>query len=956
MQGNHLNIWKYFIVVAMVFYQSNSNAVLAQVSIWPLNPDVDKDTVTITFDPNDGNGVFAGYQGPVYIHTGVVTDRSGHPMEWLHVQGEWGVANPAWEMKRNAEGFYEYKFVIRQFYKVPVQEKILKLMMVFRNADATLVAKTKENADIVIPISDFEPPYIVMPEGVEATYLGNYISHTVREAQITIQTDNRALQIFPFNNNIIKFTLSDEKGKFANSTSHTVILKPGTVTRKIKEEPNRLVLTLGDLKLYINKSPVTLSVEKNGDNLLNSDKSIFWKKDAKGVRFSLDTLSAFYGGGSRAIDINRKGRFLKLYNNAWYGYTKGADHLNISVPLLLSNKLWGLYFDNVDKSYFDIGHTKPNVLEYGTKNGELIFYFLSGNSFDDLLKSYTQLTGTQPIPPRWALGYIQSRFGYQTEQETREVINKIKAANFPIDAVVLDLYWFGDAANMGALDWDKSKFPNPEKMMKDLAGQGVKTILITEPFFTQKNKNFTLADKERLFATDTSGNAFIIKDFWAGPAALLDIFKPRAQDWFWEFYQARIREGVAGWWCDLGEPERHPLEINHVNGNAERVHNIYSLYWSKLLFENYRKHYPQTRLFNLIRSGYAGMQRYGGITWSGDIQRSFKGFSIQPSIMLGMGLNGFAYMHSDLGGFTDGPQNEELYIRWLQYGMFNPIVRPHGYQVPPEPIHYSQEVQNIVRRYAQLRYRLLPYNYTLAWENSVSGVPLARPLFYYEPQNAELQNIDDTYYWGKSLLIAPVLEANQTQRRFYLPAGYWFNFHNYEIMEGGKYVTQPVTIEDIPIMVRAGSFIPMAPNLQNTDSYQTDTLSVHYYPHLSEPNNFYSLYWDNGKTVNAQSLNQFELIHFKGLVKVKQIKVNIVKTGGHYAGMPQKRQMEMVLHNITKMPQKWKLKYNGKQLPLMLTSEAYSFAQKGVFYDKEHNCLYLKFVWGGEKAELKIKP
>ncbi|QQS27611.1 MAG: DUF4968 domain-containing protein [Sphingobacteriales bacterium] len=956
MRGFFQKQLKFIGVLAGLFFGIHQNIALAQVSISPPNPDVNTDTVTLTFKPKEGNAVLSDFKDAVYIHTGVVTDRSSHPMEWLHVQGEWGIPNPAWEMKLNSEGNYEYKFVIRQFYKVPDGEQILKLMMVFRNADATLVAKSSENSDIVIPISNYEPPYIVMPDGVEATYIGNYKTHSIREAQVTIQTENRSFQIFPYSPDIIRFALSDDQGKFSNQPSNTVVLKPVTVAVKIKEESNRLLISTGELTIIVDKFPVSVSIEKNDKNLLCQKGDVFWKADAKGVRFEIDPTASFYGSGSRAIDIDRKGKFLKLYNNAWYGYTKGADHLNIVAPLLLSNKLWGLYFDNYDKAYFDIGHTKSEVLEYGTKNGELIYYFFSGNTFDELLKSYTRLTGTQPLPPRWALGYIQSRFGYESEQETRQIVDTMLSAGFPVDAIVLDLYWFGKAANMGALDWDRSKFANPEQMMKDLSEKGVKTILITEPYFTRENKNYAIAEKGKLFATDSIGNPYIIKDFWAGPASLIDIFNPRARDWFWEFYHWRIKEGVAGWWCDLGEPERHPADMQHFNGNAERVHNLYSLYWAKMLYENYRKFYPQTRLFNLIRSGYSGMQRFGGITWSGDIQRSFKGLSIQPSIMLGMGLSGFPYMHSDLGGFTDGPKNEELYVRWLQFGMFNPIVRPHGYQVPPEPVFYSEEAQQIVRRYVQLRYRLLPYNYTLAWENSINGTPLARPLFYEEPGNDRLLNIDDTYYWGKSILVAPVLEAGQTQRRFYLPNGYWFDLHHDKLSKGGQFITQDVNIQDIPVWVKAGSFIPMAPVMLNTDSYQADTLIVHYYPHLSVPENYYSLYWDNGKTVNAQSLNQFELIHFNGLVKAKQIKVFVEKTGGHFREMPQKRLIEMVFHNISKTPKKWKLKYNGKKPVMFASLEDYMSSGKGLYYDKEAKCLHLKFEWNYEKTEIRVNP
>lgn len=930
----------------------------AQVSISPQNPDVDNDLVTITFNANEGNAALANYTQPIYIHTGVVTEKSGHPMEWLHVQGEWGKVNPKWEMTPKGNGLYEFTLKIRDFYQVPKPDQILKLMMVFRNADGTLVAKTAENTDLVVTISNYEPPYIVMPPDVEAKYMGNYLSHTLKNNLLTITTTNRSLQILPFTDKVVKFLFSDEKGNFDNKPSQTVMMQPGKVNATLQETPQKLLFKVGSLLITLNKNPMSIAVEQNGKTLLGAvNNGIFWKNDAKGIQLGINPNSAYYGGGSRAIELNRYGKYLKLYNNAWYGYTRGADHLNVTVPFLLSSNLWGLYFDNTDKAYFDIGKTLPDVLEYGTKNGNLCFYFMTGVNYPDLLMQYAHLTGTQPLPPRWALGYIQSKFGYRTEEETRQMVAKMKAAGFPIDAVVLDLYWFGDAINMGDIDWNRTQFPEPEKMMHDFTQQGISTILITEPYFTTQSKNFTDANEKQLFATDTAGNTFVIKDFWAGSAGLLDIFKPKAQDWFWDLYHARIKEGVAGWWCDLGEPERHPAEIQHINGSAERVHNLYSLEWAEMLHQNYRKFYPQTRLFTLIRSGFAGMQRYGAVTWSGDIQRSFKGLSIQPSIMLGMGLNGFGYMHSDLGGFTDGPQDEELYVRWLQFGMFNPIVRPHGFQVPPEPIHYSQQAQNIVRRYAQLRYALLPYNYTLAWENSTTGTPLARPLFFYEPQNSQLLNTDDVYYWGKNLLIAPILQSAQTERTFYLPQGYWFNFFTDQLYQGGKNITLPVTLENIPVLVRAGSFIPTAPAMPHTKHYQTDTLLLHYYPHTSVPQNYDVMYWDDGSTPNPISINKYELLHFKGALSAKKTTITLTKTGGWYNNMPTQRLMEVVIHNVAKKPKQCNLKQKkGKKLQEAPSPETMQKANHAWHYNAQTKQLHLKFTWQSTStAKVEVK-
>ena len=231
-----------------------------------------------------------------------------------------------------------------------------------------------------------------------------------------------------------------------------------------------------------------------------------------------------------------------------------------------------------------------------------------------------------------------------------------------------------------------------------------------------------------------------------------------------------------------------------VIGSARYVHNVYSQFWAQMLSDKYKQEYPNQRLFNLIRSGYAGMQRYSTFPLSGDIQRSYDGLKTQVQIMLSMGMSGVAYSHSDLGGFTGGPKNPELYTRWLQYGAFCPIMRAHGEGVPAEPIFYDSKYKNIVRDYINLRYKLLPYNYTLSYENTTTGIPIARSINFYEPENTSISNVCDEYFWGDNFLVAPVFEANATSRNVIFPKGKWINYWTNEIYNGNS-----TTKVDVPL-------------------------------------------------------------------------------------------------------------------------------------------------------------
>ena len=272
---------------------------------------------------------------------------------------------------------------------------------------------------------------------------------------------------------------------------------------------------------------------------------------------------------------------------------------------------------------------------------------------------------------------------------------------------------------------------------------------------------------------------------------MVDIFKPKARDWFWNIYKDLKSYGVKGWWGDLGEPEVHPSKLQHSIGSADEVHNIYGHYWAKLIYDGYREEFPKERPFILMRAGAAGSQRFGLIPWSGDVSRSWGGLKPQPEISLQMGLQGLAYMHSDLGGFAGDLEDNELYTRWLQYGVFQPIFRPHAQEaVASEPVFKNAETKALAKKSIELRYKLLPYNYTLAYQNSNSGLPLMRPLFFEEPENYKLYGISNTYLWGNNFLISPVVEPNVSEKEIYFPAtSNWFDFYTGEKYEKGTTAT-----------------------------------------------------------------------------------------------------------------------------------------------------------------------
>ena len=424
--------------------------------------------------------------------------------------------------------------------------------------------------------------------------------------------------------------------------------------------------------------------------------------------------------------------------------------------------------------------------------------------------------------------------------------------------------------------------------------------------------------------------------------SLIDIFKPEAREWFWKKYQKQINIGVAAWWGDLGEPESHPSDIFHVNGKADAVHNIYGHNWDKMLSDKYAENYPHTRLFHLQRSGFAGSQRFSAFPWTGDVSRSWGGLQAQLPLLLTMGMNGLGYIHSDAGGFAMGEKDDELYTRWLQFATFTPILRPHGSNIPSEPVFFSIETQRIVRNSMKLRYAMLPYNYTLAWQNSENGAPLMRPLFYYFPDDSIARSVENEYFWGDNILVAPVIEKGLKMQEIYLPSGQWYDFNSGKRYSGNQWINYPLTMEYIPLFVKAGSFIPMTTPMKTTDDYTSNEFIVRYYP---EGKSQFIQYEDDGWDKLAMEEGNYELISYNGNRTKEHTTISLSKKGS-WKGMPKIRRMTFEVWN-NDLPEK--VLINGKEIP-----RSKSGKNNKSYYQMEDNRLKIHFAWDGKPQTIEI--
>ncbi len=909
----------------------------------PSSPSV-RDTVTLFFNAAEGNKNLKGHSGDVYLHAGIITNKSLDGHDWKYVVGNWGTADSRVVMKKVDKDLYSFRFIPAVFYGIKAEDKALQLSFVFRNLEGTLVGKTEQNEDILVPVEGYKPPE-VNSRGI--TIPGQKLQELeTKEYGWILHTDQGYILINPYTSNICEVEFFPS-GKVTRDSSHAVILKPRNVIKKTVPEAVGYQLIAGDLSIMVHKDPLYLTWMYKSDTLFKEEKGLCSVQGNSGFRLHIGPGERVYGTGERSVPMDRIGYRYPLYNRPYYGYEENALMLNYSVPVTLSSRNYALLWDNPQKGYVDIGKTDKGIIEWYSIGGPARYLVVAGSDYPELMKNYTGLTGRQPLPPRWALGNLQSRMAYRNQKETDSIVTLMKDKGFPIDAIIIDFYWFGDSilGHLGTLDWYKKAWPDPDAMISKFKKMGVNTILITEPYIIDTMANFKVAADLGLFATDSLGRPYVNHQFYFGPGGLLDIFKPSVKDWFWEKYNNQIVRGVAAWWGDLGEPESHPSDIFHVNGKADEVHNIYGHYWDRMLFEKYSYYYPRTRLFHLQRSGYAGTQRYSAYPWTGDVSRSWGGYQAQLPLLLTMGLNGLGYIHSDAGGFAQGVKDEELYIRWLQFACFTPILRPHGSGIPSEPVFFNEKTQEIVKKYMKLRYSLLPYNYTLAYENAINGEPLMRPLFYYHPKDNNVEQVENEYYWGKNMLIAPVLNKGLSSQRIYLPEGEWLDFHTSETYQGNQWIDYKISLEEMPIFIKKGSIIPMTKVVSTIRDYDPRDISLLIYPDQKATS--FSQFEDDGTDALSLMENNYEIIDYQ-CVPISQGYSITMETHGKWKGSPDERKMKLKFRYTGSTPL---IKINGK---IIRSRPPETGATDTAGFQYLEPWIIIDYPWNGRKSTVEI--
>jgi len=789
----------------------------------------------------------------------------------------------------------------------------------FAAAGAAVVIASLQAFPSIFPEPDQTPPMV--PHSVRADSVGPEL----RTIVVTAVSDD----IFRVDN----YLPGQEPPK-----SKTVVLREGYFTGELIDNPYIGVLTSprgAVATLDKTTGSVTITAGKDKGIYDNGERPT----DAVGRKtFTLAPIGgggSFYGGGERGFRLNLAGDTLVMYNRQNYGYT-GNDprirQMNITMPLLVAPEGYGILVDD----YAAAEMVASNPLKYASEspNSLSYYFFASPDGMPGVAGQVADLTGHQELPPFWALGYISSKYGYRTEAETLGVADTLRRAGYPLDGMVLDLYWYGKEQDMGRLAWDPEQWPDHRKMLADLKARGVNLVAISQPYVLRNGRgidNYNYLAPRGMFGKDSVGGVKEVT-IWVGEGGMLDVSNPETRRWLRDRYKDLTDQGLTGWWGDLGEPEVHPDGMYHHNGLTTRqYHNLYGNDWSRIIYDLFKEEYPDTRLMTLMRGGTVGLQRFSVFPWSTDVSRSWGGLEPQIRIMLNSGLSGLGYMSHDVGGFAVDPANPvdaELYVRWCQLGLFSPVLRTHAQQFA-EPYKYP-EYQHILLPLIKERYRWLPYNYTLAADNARFGLPLVRPLGYYDEEPARYDFVSDQYLWGRDVMVAPVMTGGATSRRVYFPAGTWVDINNpANVYLGGSDAVVDAPLETLPLFARAGALLPKADyKMRNTGDYDPSRYTIDYYPVAGVyGSTSYTLFEDNRQSAKSLLQGEYALIEITADNTDKAVTLSVAKPQMTYKEMPVRRTLTFVIHNVDRPAKvtssaKLKQRYDKKTRTLTVTASS----------------------------------
>jgi len=759
--------------------------------------------------------------------------------------------------------------------------------------------------------------------------------------------------------------LKSPVGKAFTKESLTVVKKPQAAKFTVNQQGDVVSLKSDKLKVDVDVKSGKISYSTlSGAQLLSEKESAFTDFNDAGSKtytisqsFTLDKDEDIYGLGQQ-----QRGK-LSL-RNARINMVQG--NTDDYVPFLVSTKGYGLFWDNYSPTVFE---DKPENTSFKSEVGDCIdYYFMLGGNIDGSIAGMRDLTGQAPMFPLWTFGYWQSKERYKNQNELVGVVNKYRELGVPLDGIIQDWQYWGNNYLWNAMDFLNPEFPNPKKMVEDIHNMNAHVIIsIWNSFGPQTKQYREMEPKGMLLDFGTWPQSGL--ESWPPnreyPSGVkpYDVYNPEARDIYWKYLQKGLFSvGIDGWWMDSSEPDHldfkpSDFDIQTYLGSFRKVRNAFPLMTVGGVAEHQRSASSDKRVFILTRSAFAGQQRYGANTWSGDVNSSWQSLRNQIPAGLNFSMSAIPYWNTDIGGFFAGAYNrngndgsgaknpsfQELYVRWLQFGAFTPMMRSHGTDIPREIYNFGKKgepIYDAIANAIDLRYSLLPYIYSTAWAVTNNQSTIMRALVM-DFNDKNVRDINNEYMFGKSILVAPVVNAQYTPEtivksneetgwnkkeanngnksqsvdftdakstKVYLPAGtVWYDFWTNQKIKGGKEIAKETTIDMIPLYIKSGSIIPFGPQVQYATEKKWDKLEIRIYPGA---NGEFTLYEDENDNYNYEK-GVFSTISFTWNDAKKVLTINDRK--GSFPGMLKTRKFNIV--NVSSGKKDIKaVTYSGKKV------------------------------------------
>jgi alpha-glucosidase len=742
------------------------------------------------------------------------------------------------------------------------------------------------------------------PAGIAIEENGSYLLHG---------EDNLLLRVEVYNENIIRFRYATD-GYFEGDFSYAISKKfqKQAVKTTLADAGTHFELSSPKLVCHISKNALQVAIfDKKGHLICEDERGFHWEPhpqyggDFVKMSKKVQLGEHFYGLGDKPTHLNLRGKRLAVWSQDEYGFMKHRDPIYKSIPFYIGlhhHLAYGIFYDNTFRSFFDFASERKNVCSYWAEGGEMNYYFIYGPEMVSVTQRYTELTGVPELPPLWALGYHQCKWSYYPESMVRSVCERFRELEIPCDAIYLDIDYMN---GFRCFTWDKEKFPNPKRMVADLKQQGFKTIVIIDPGIKVDKDYWVFREAiEKGYFCRRADGPYMKGKVWPGECYFPDFTRPEVRDWWASLYQELIEDiGVKGVWNDMNEPalfevpsKTFPDDVRHdFDGHPcshRKAHNVYGMQMSRATYMGVKRFAYPNRPFIITRSTYSGGQRYSS-GWTGDNIATWDHVGVANVQCQRMAISGFSFVGSDIGGFTEHPTSE-LYTRWIQMGVFHPFCRTHssGDHGEQEPWSFGEETTAIVKKYIELRYKLLPYIYTTFWQYVNQYKPMLRPLCFVDQNDQHTLYREDEFMLGDSILIVPVMEPNVEKRPLYLPKGRWYNFWTDELVEGGHEFVADAPLEQQPVFIKYGAILPLWPVMQYVGEKQVDELTLHvYYKHGEETS---LLYEDKGDGYEYESGEcNVKTFHWKGNKKSAKLSQETV---GRFT--PSYESYHLVLHGL----------------------------------------------------------